>query len=391
MIPRDVMDHARHVASEFELCNSCLGRMYARQVGRLSCSRLGYEIRRGLGQDEPAKCRICGVLCRSLDAYLDRFANLTDGIEFSSFAIGVTLRPSVLDRDDEIRSRYRLQGTGGIKTEIARELARRFRRSTGTRIDRLSPDLFITVNFRKDTIDVRTAPIFVSGRYVKSVRGMPQRSMRCRECGGSGCSSCCGGRQDAESVEGSISKFLCGATGSEQARISCAGGEDRESLVLGDGRPFLARLLNPRRRRCAFPDASSLPGIELRSLAVVPGAGPQPTRFHSVIRILVGTQDEVSQILLRSLKTIPSDPVMIYEDDGKINRRAVRSLRYRRVPAGIVITVEAEGGLPVKRFVEGDGINPSISDMLETRCVCRRFDFLQVSLEDPPERATTVN
>ena len=45
------------------------------------------------------------------------------------------------------------------------------------------------------------------------------------------------------------------------------------------------------------------------------------------------------------------------------------------------LLINAEGGLPIKRRVTGDNVNPSISDTLETHCKCVEFDILDVVLQ----------
>ena len=47
---------------------------------------------------------------------------------------------------------------------------------------------------------------------------------------------------------------------------------------------------------------------------------------------------------------------------------------------GRTLTIDAEldGGLPVKRFVSGELVSPSISEVLKTEVRCRRFDICEV-------------
>lgn len=289
----------------------------------------------------------------------------TRGVEFSTFVIGAILRPSLLDRDDAVRSAHHLKGSGSIKSEITQYLTRRFRRVTDAAIDYDHPDLTVTVNFRDDSVHIHTRPITISGRYTKRRRGIPQKR-----------------QPDTTSVEKQISEFLLDVTGARRARITWIGGEDKQSLVLGDGRPFLARMFNPRRQNPSLPSTHTLPDVGLACLAASPDSPVMPIPFRSVIRIRVSTEDAVSPALLRSLRMIPKTPVLIYNDTNRINQKRIYSLRYRRrSPNLLTISIEAQGGLPVKRFIEGDSISPSVADMLETSCTCLSFDFLQVILE----------
>jgi len=43
--------------------------------------------------------------------------------------------------------------------------------------------------------------------------------------------------------------------------------------------------------------------------------------------------------------------------------------------------IKAEGGLPVKRFVNSDDVSPGISQILNTSCMCQEFDFLDIEVQ----------
>ncbi len=359
---QSIIEQARQVSQEFELCSHCMGRLYVSQMRLKSCKRLGGSIYKKLSKEEPAKCYICKNLYQRLKSCAERLHDLTQDVEFSSFMVGVTLAPSIQDRDDLVRSKCRAKGAPGIKADVAREIAQRFGRKTDAAADHAMPELVATVDLRRDAIDIYTRPIFVFGRYVKKTRGLPQK------------------RGGGESVEKHIFEFLSGVTGARSMTVTFVGHEDQDSLVLGSGRPFFARLACPKIRAVRFPDSAKAGQITLHSLKTVKKPC-LPVRFQSVFRILVDTEDAAGQELLRSLERIPKLPVLIYEESGRINKKRISMLKYKRVsPKSISITATAEGGLPIKRFVEGSNVNPNISDMLETKCTCVKFDFLQVDL-----------
>ena len=45
----------------------------------------------------------------------------------------------------------------------------------------------------------------------------------------------------------------------------------------------------------------------------------------------------------------------------------------------LVIDAELDGGLPVKRFVSGELVSPSVTEVLKTEVRCRRFDIRRVT------------
>ena len=378
-----VVTEARKILKEFPLCDSCLGRLYVRSLGLTSGRLLGKRIRSLLSAEEPMKCYICRNLCSSLDSYAHSLQQYCHDLEFSSFVIGSILKPSVLDRDDQIRSRFQLQGVESIKSSITKRLSQRFGKLTGATIDHIDPHLAITINFKNDSFDVRTKPIFVYGRYTKNLRNIPQRSPTCKNCNGKGCTICAHhGISSFDSVEGQIATFLYEKFQSKMIKFSWVGGEDKASLVLGDGRPFFAKILNPKKRTVRFGRTKTLDGIDLRCLKIIKKFPTAPVRFKSQIEILVDTKEEIVLDDLKPLETIPASTINIYHGPEKINKKRIYHLEYQLIsPRRFMMTITADGGLPIKGFVESDNIYPNISDLLDFDCACYRFDFLQVNPE----------
>ena len=42
--------------------------------------------------------------------------------------------------------------------------------------------------------------------------------------------------------------------------------------------------------------------------------------------------------------------------------------------------MKVEGGLPIRRLIEGGGVSPSISDILKCKCTCEEFDFHDIEV-----------
>ena len=45
------------------------------------------------------------------------------------------------------------------------------------------------------------------------------------------------------------------------------------------------------------------------------------------------------------------------------------------------MTITAEGGLPIKRFIVGDDVLPNISTLFDTSCVIQEFDFHGIDVQ----------
>ena len=477
---------ARKVAAamtdRYNLCLYCLGRLFARQMRLSVYEPLGRNLWRYHAGSEATpkhKCYICRGLYAEVPQILQMMRDATDGYEFDTFSVGAIIKPSVMDRDDRIRSSYRLQGSDSVKAGLTRELGRRFARMTASRQDRHEPEMTITVQPAESYCEVRPKPVAVFGRYLKRVRGVPQKQDSCTSCLGRGCFACdMHGLSSYESVEGQISEFLFGAMGGTTARFTWIGGEDRDSLVSGSGRPFFARLQKPKKRQIKYDNIKNLKSVSISSLRDVAIHDVRPLRFSSRAKILVafdagdrldssrhawgkrgdagddvpagnsgGCNDDCASDtrpgldhcckaaadldactnirdgqkpdstgsgashsdtrrtvqsntgsfdmphamnmsdpgFLRRLRRLSGSLIRIRsKNDGQITKK-IHRLTYRRSNTGaFVVWADLEGGIPVKRLVTGDGVTPSISEILGVPCRCARFDFEDVWVQDGP-------
>ena len=367
---QDIARVADGISARYGLCDQCLGRLFAKKLRLSSNRRLGKR----LNKSQAPRCYICRGLFASSGRLVDAMLKSAEGASYSSFSVGVMVKPSIMDRDDEVRSKYKLRGVDGVKADLARELAKAFAKKTGRRPDQVDSDITLTVDSRDGTCEARTRPVIVTGTYTKSRRGLPQRRPECAECGGAGCKACGG------SIEGLASGLLHGRLGGTGARFTWVGGEDAQSLV--NGRPFYARIQNPRRRKCGRFSAEA-GGVVFEGVRTVPALPPAPVRFESEIIITVTSDRDLGAGGLGGLRSL-AGTVTIYERSGRRAVREVRSVRYRRLgDREFRMRIVAEGGVPVKRLVNGDEVVPSVSSILGCGCVAGRFDFVRVT----PERA----
>ncbi|RNJ78924.1 MAG: pseudouridine synthase [Nitrosopumilus sp. H8] len=363
---------AGKILQEYELCEQCLGRLFSKRLHLSSNRLLG---RRLLDGRAAKSCHICRGLFGDLNHYARLMADASSEYEFSSFMVGCMVKPSIIDRDDQVRSRYRLRGADGVKTDITRELAKMFSRRTRARADPMRPDLTLIVDTKGRSCSVHSRSVVVSGRYVKTKRGITQKQKPCHNCAGGGCAACdWHGLSGFESVEGQISEFLFGKLGGTVARFTWVGGEDKSSLVLGSGRPFFARIQNPRRRKLRTR-SKALDSVRLGRLGMVSGPPRGPLRFVSSVRMSVSAAGD-----LKKLKGLAGATVAVYEKSGRRSEKKIYSVRYRKKRKAVEMMIRADGGLPIKRFVSGDEVSPGISQVLGARCACLEFDFVDVSM-----------
>lgn len=303
------------------------------------------------------------------------------GYEFKTFLVGVTLKPSMIERDDMVRSRYALRGAGGLKGYVARCLAARLSRRTGTIQDHDTPDLTITVDFRDGSIRLHSRSLALAGRYAKSLRGLPQRQGPCRECAGNGCKLCeLHGISGFESVEGRLSGFFYGIFDSNRVKLAWIGGEEKESTVEGNGRPFFARVVDPKRRSPKIPERADLGGVEILNLQRLESFPSEMPEFRSRVRLCIETDLYLLEKDLECLLKLKDSTVRIRRGTRKIQRR-IHDVECRLDDTQrFTMILEIDGGIPVRELVEGGSASPSFSEVLGAPCRCAVIDYEQITV-----------
>ena len=250
---KEILPLAAQIIKKYDLCDNCLGRLFSKQLYLSSNNLLGRKIRVNL-KSSSKQCYICKNLLSNLKPYLDLMLESSSKYEYSTMLVGVMIKPSIIDRDDYIRSKYKIRGIDSIKTEITKELMQKFTRKTKKKIDFLDPEITFTINFQDESCHVRSKSILLEGRYRKTKRGFSQKQKSCSNCSGRGCRICnYHGIIKFDSVEGKISEYLFSKFGGTTAKFTWIGSEDKSSLVLGSGRPFFVKIQNPFKRKIYFP------------------------------------------------------------------------------------------------------------------------------------------
>ena len=375
-----IIPTVNQILKKYELCDNCLGRLFSKQLHLSSNKLLGKKLKKNLNSAQ--KCYICKNLFDNLNYFLKLMIDVSSNYSFSSFSVGSMIKPSVIDRDDYIRSKYKLKGIDSIKTDLSRELRKSFSRKTKKIIDLLDPDVTFTINLKDESCQLRSKSIYLSGRYVKTLRGIPQKQKSCTNCSGKGCRICnFHGISEFDSIEGIISKFFFEKFGGTTAKFTWIGGEDKSSLVLGTGRPFFVKIQNPLKRNLKLTSVM-FDLLKIDNLKIIQESPKRPLKFNSSIEVKISTDDKIDSKNLKKLKDLQKSPVVVYEKSGKRSEKKVFSVKYRKNSSNaFTLFIKAEGGLPVKRFVNSDDVSPGISQILNTSCMCQKFDFLDIEVQ----------
>lgn len=327
------------------------------------------------------RCWLCGGTMDRVPGLAEKVAKELRKFDFRTFSVGVSMPDGVQEREDELRSNLRLKGNETIKIQAARLLSAQVSRSLRRRVEKSRPDVGVVVDFGSGGVTVNSRPVFFYGRYTKP-RGVRQRRSFCPRCRGTGCRSCRNtGFEQRPSVEEGVRKKLAGFSGSSKVTFTWLGSEDRESRVYPPGRPFVAEIKSPKRRdlpkkfgfRTSAGTVKVVSGKVLRSQPV----GLPSFRFSTKIRAVAAAK--VTPQGVADLEAAFRRAEVTFErPHGRPTLKTVYSATARAKGRTLLIEAELDGGLPVKRFVSGELVSPSVSEVLKTEVGCRSFDICGV-------------
>ena len=359
------------ILQNYTLCQNCAKRLVSKSNGKkyLKSNKLS-----------ESKCYVCKDTFETLDSMLFIIYEKINSFDFKSFNLGLTLKNSYLERDDYIKSKFKIKGIENLKSSISDELAKKISKKTKSRKITEDYDLFLQVNLKDDSCIIRSKPILVYGRYNKKIRKISQKLKSCKSCNGFGCHNCnFTGLENIETVEGKISYFLKKKFDANKVQINWIGGEDQSSLVLGNGRPFFAKIINPKKRNRLlrkFSDLDTVSLSELRKLSVQP-KGTVP--FKSEVSITIDTKKLITSSALKKLNILKNAEIMNYSKDKRNNLKRIYDVHYKKLgKTTFLLDLFMDGGIPIKSFVQNSDLTPNISELLENQCICKKLDFKNI-------------
>jgi tRNA pseudouridine synthase 10 len=339
----------------------------------------GAAIRRTLQAAPPAgPCCICGGLFDEIDAWVERARQALEPVEFDTFLVTSHENGATAERERAIQ-----ELTGGdlaepYRQEFNRLVGTRLCEATGAQPDFVHPDVVVLADHAEGTVTLDVRPLFVSGRYRKLVRGLPQ----------------CRWAAWPTSVQAIIGDPVRDAAGGEDHLFHGCGREDADVRCLGE-RPFVLEVLRPRRRRLDWAALARAIGrsgaVEVLGLgrcaaedvARVKSLRPEKT-YRALARLAEPVADlaPLANLAGRIRQRTPTRALRSRPD--RVRHRRVRSVAWKSVDARTVeLEVRTQAGLYVKELVTGDDgrTSPSVAEVLGVPAECAELDVLAIHLD----------
>ncbi len=400
------IEAARGLASE-GLCDRCLGRMFGKIGTGMTNDVRGRMIRDALsemGEDLPAAdlCPVCEDVFSLMPRFAENVAEAVNEVESKNFLVGTKVEPSIVETEKALWEKYGLENPEAIKSELNREIGKLVLPLVHRRVEFKNPQVVALVDTRFGEVKLDIAPLFIGGRYNKYSREIPQTIWPCRECHGKGCPHCHGkGKMYETSVQEIIGDIALEMAEGDEHFFHGMGREDIDARMLGDGRPFVLEISQPKKR---FIDLDEL---EKRSSA---GEMAAFNSLHFVQREAVerykgAASDKIYRVRVKADGKVNKETVVevaLSFKDADIDQRTPRRVEHRRADLvrhrrihwvtadsfdedGFDLELETDSGTYVKEFVSGDDgrTQPNFSERLGIKCVVVALDVLAIDYHEP--------
>ena len=401
---KKIQDIAEKALQKYKLCDHCLGRLFAKIGTDTTNDKRGEQLRSYIKWEktEIKDCWLCSGLLDEINHFADLTQDSLKDYEFDTFLVGSKVDEDILEKEQELIDFTGTEYAEPIKTELNREIGKILENKMRQEVDFERPTIMAVIDTAFDVVDLQVASLFVYGRYKKYSRSMPQTKWFCKICRGKGCKKCdYTGKIYENSVEELVAKKFLEASAGEDESFHGCGREDVDVRMLGNGRPFVLEIKNPKVRN-------------LNLLKIEEKINQNNKELIEVNRLRFSDRDEIARIKEASFKKIYR---IVLKSEKPINneklKKAVQSLRDSKIgqltPSRVAhrranmvrekhiyncnvesvdgsmatLILEAESGTYIKELVSGDNgrTKPSISRMIDVPCEVTGLDVIEIKGE----------
>lgn len=402
---KKVLKIAKQALSKYKLCDHCLGRLFAK-IGTNTTNKIrGEKIRKNIQKEKKIEIKNCW-LCTGLLDEISHFVGLIkislNNYEFETFLVGSKVDEDILEREQKLIDFTKTDYSESIKTEINRETGKILEEKLGKEVNFEKPDIMAVIDTSFDVVNLQIAALYIYGRYNKYSREIPQTKWFCKICRGKGCKNCSyTGKLYDSSVEELIAETILDATKGEDESFHGAGREDVDVRMLGNGRPFVIEINNPKKRTLnlsiieskinkKFKDEIKVSNLRFSDKKEV--IRIKDASFKKTYRIIMKcdkslNNEKLKKVIqsLRGLKIGQLTPSRVaHRRADLVRERHIYNSNLESLDGTIaILTLEAESGTYIKELVSGDNgrTKPNISELIGAPCKVTELDVIEIKGE----------
>ena len=402
---KNILKSSEKILSKYKLCDSCLGRVYAKVQTGFTNQKRGEILRKHLKNFEKTKvkdCWLCGGLLDEIAHFADLIESKLSEYEFETFLVGTKVDDDILEKENTLYEFAKSDFTEPIKTELNREIGKILEEKLVQEVNFKTPTIMAVIDTSFDVVNLQVASLYTYGRYKKYSRKIPQTKWFCKYCRGKGCKKCnYTGKLYETSVQELIAKtFLDETKGDDESFHGC-GREDVDVRMLGNGRPFVLEIKNPKIRTLDFDKIAKKVNKETKDYVEV--SNLRISNHEEIERLKAAAFKKIYRATIKCNKIINNEKLKKASSclrDSKIGQLTPTRVAHRRADmvrekhiyrcdiesvdgTMAVLTLETESGTYIKELVSGDDgrTKPSISEILKTPCKVTELDVIEIKGE----------
>ncbi len=355
-------------------------------------------------------CELCGNIFLDLQKYIDKAILTVEDKEFNNFLVGSSPDSKIINKEDKFKSELNLLDSESFKSHFNREIGKILSKSLNKLVEFKNPDIVLIFSIgeygnNRFEVDLIIKSVFISGRYNKLIRGIPQTHWFCKRCSGKGCKNCnFTGRIYEISIEQLISPEFVKEIQATESKFHGAGREDIDVRMLGNGRPFIIELKNPKKRILDLDrikkqvnknnrGKAKISNLKYSNKKEVIKIKAESENTKKVYLALVETERRVTKkefnVFLKNLKNHLEKKKISQRTPNRVSHRRsdlIRKKTIYKIEGKYIksklfeFKIETQGGTYIKELINGDHgrTTPSFSSIFGFPTRCKVLDVLAI-------------
>ncbi|MHA1343174.1 MAG: tRNA pseudouridine(54/55) synthase Pus10 [Promethearchaeota archaeon] len=352
-------------------------------------------------------CYLCNNIFFDLTKFIDKAEKIVENIEFHNFLVGCRPDSLIVNREDKFKAEFNLLEAESFKGHFNREVGKKLTEKFNIEVEFNNPEIVFlySISFNSFDLNLIIKSIYISGRYKKLVRGIPQTHWICQACRGKGCVLCNNtGKKYNISVEELISPEFVKEAQASNSKFHGAGREDIDVRMMGSGRPFILELKEPKIRTFDLNKLAKRVNkkckrkIEISNLKYsnkkeVIRSKAEAENAKKTYKALVESEQTLNKlqfknkleqlkIKLENKKIHQRTPLRVsHRRADKIRKKYIYRIEGKYIKSNLFeFTIETQGGTYIKELINGDNgrTKSSFTEIFGFALKCKNLDVINI-------------
>lgn len=303
------------------------------------------------------------------DFYFKQIKKDLSSYQFETFLIGIT-NEEVAEEEKKL-----------LKISLGQMIEKKLEKSA----DFINPDILIIIDLKNKNITYQIKPVYIHGCYQKIKPGIPQTRWH--------------KKIYQTSVQEEIGKVILNySQGTDHSFHGC-GREDIDVVMLGDGRPFVIEIKNPKKRifdlkKIEEEINNTSEWVRVKKLSFTNKKKIKELKMATPSKIYqaeIQLEKEVEEKELKIIEEKLSGATISQQTPKRVIRRRANLTRQRKIfyfklikfnPTTPIFEIKTQSGTYIKELVSGDQgrTKPSLSQLLNQKCFVQKLKVIKIEI-----------